>query len=91
MPRPPGRAGSPTTGSGSRRWHSHCRPKAELRWVLTALVSLGIDPDGLPWADAYEAALMAESARRVPPRVLWIEEYRDEDTVAGLDAAFGPA
>ena len=59
--------------------------------MIQALLSLGQDPDGLPWEDAYAAAVMAEWQKRVPARSEWIEEYRDEATVEGLVAAFGPA
>lgn len=47
----------------------------------------GVDPDGLAGATAQEVAAMAEAMRRVPPRALWVDEYRDagqEETWEGL-------
>ena len=67
-------------------------PAAERPWVLQALISVGHAPSflpGIPWADAYEAARMAEWAGRVPNRAKWIIEYRSADEIAGWETIGG--
>lgn len=47
---------------------------------------IGVDPEGLAWDVAMETVAMAEAMRRIPPRDVWIQDYRDEVQSEQLEA-----